>query len=78
MILGLWKNQRTPTIAQALGSTSTYNPKAGLSKAKQWDVEEIFDSDTEPESGDDEVEVIESVATGWLYVGSHNFTPSAW
>lgn len=32
-----------------------------------------FDSDTE----DDDIEVVES-PVGWAYVGSHNFTPSAW
>lgn len=33
-------------------------------------------SDTEDDT-DDEVEVIDPGA-GWAYVGSHNFTPSAW
>jgi tyrosyl-DNA phosphodiesterase-1 len=32
------------------------------------------ESDTEDES---EVKIIEP-AVGWAYVGSHNFTPSAW
>ncbi|KAL0952280.1 hypothetical protein HGRIS_006570 [Hohenbuehelia grisea] len=34
-------------------------------------------SGSETEDSDDEIEVIEP-AIGWLYVGSHNFTPSAW
>ena len=42
--------------------------------------QEVFeisdDSTTEPES-DDEIQLIET-ALGWAYVGSHNFTPSAW
>jgi len=33
-------------------------------------------SDTEDET-DDDVEVVDP-AVGWVYVGSHNFTPSAW
>ncbi|KAF8154246.1 tyrosyl-DNA phosphodiesterase-domain-containing protein [Crassisporium funariophilum] len=35
-----------------------------------------FISDTEDET-DDDIEVIEP-AVGWAYIGSHNFTPSAW
>ncbi|CCA72701.1 hypothetical protein PIIN_06638 [Serendipita indica DSM 11827] len=38
--------------------------------AKQKEVLEI--------DSDDEVEIIDPFAAGWLYVGSHNFTPSAW
>jgi tyrosyl-DNA phosphodiesterase 1 len=34
------------------------------------------DSDTDTETDDSEVET--SDAIGWAYVGSHNFTPSAW
>ena len=36
------------------------------------------DSETEPE--DDEIVEVgpQSNAVGWAYVGSHNFTPSAW
>ena len=33
-------------------------------------------SETEDDT-DDEIEVVEP-AVGWAYVGSHNFTPSAW
>lgn len=33
-------------------------------------------SDTEDDT-DDEIEAVEP-AVGWAYVGSHNFTPSAW
>ena len=33
-------------------------------------------SETEDES-DDDVQVVEPAA-GWAYIGSHNFTPSAW
>ncbi|TFK36150.1 tyrosyl-DNA phosphodiesterase-domain-containing protein [Crucibulum laeve] len=38
---------------------------------------EGHDSDTEDDSDDDEIQVIDP-AIGWAYVGSHNFTPSAW
>jgi tyrosyl-DNA phosphodiesterase 1 len=34
------------------------------------------DSETEDDS-DDEIEMIQP-AIGWAYIGSHNFTPSAW
>jgi tyrosyl-DNA phosphodiesterase-1 len=36
----------------------------------------LEDSETEDDS-DDEIEVIQP-AIGWAYIGSHNFTPSAW
>ncbi|OAX34687.1 phospholipase D/nuclease [Rhizopogon vinicolor AM-OR11-026] len=36
---------------------------------------ELSDSETEPESDDIE---IQNDPIGWAYVGSHNFTPSAW
>ncbi|KAK7045945.1 hypothetical protein VNI00_006940 [Paramarasmius palmivorus] len=38
--------------------------------------QEQEDSETEDDS-DSDIEVIES-AIGWAYIGSHNFTPSAW
>jgi tyrosyl-DNA phosphodiesterase 1 len=34
-------------------------------------------SDSETESDSDVVEIVESFV-GWIYVGSHNLTPSAW
>lgn len=34
-------------------------------------------SDTEDGESDEEITIIEP-AIGWAYVGSHNFTPSAW
>ncbi|KXN83273.1 Tyrosyl-DNA phosphodiesterase 1, partial [Leucoagaricus sp. SymC.cos] len=34
-------------------------------------------SDTEDDESDEEVKIVEP-AIGWAYVGSHNFTPSAW
>ena len=46
------------------------NPSS--SKKRQ---EEEF-SETEDDT-DDEIQIVEP-ATGWAYIGSHNFTPSAW
>ena len=52
---------------------------ASGSKGKKKEVIEIEDTETEPESDSDmEVTAIEPQAVGWLYVGSHNFTSSAW
>jgi tyrosyl-DNA phosphodiesterase-1 len=54
-------------------------PKASGSKGKKKEVIEIEDDETEPDSDSDmEVKAVEPQAAGWLYVGSHNFTPSAW
>jgi tyrosyl-DNA phosphodiesterase 1 len=54
-------------------------PMASGSKGKKKEVIEIEDTETEPESDSDvEVKAVEPQAAGWLYVGSHNFTPSAW
>jgi len=54
-------------------------PTASGSESRNKVVIEIDDSETEPESGSDvEVKAVEPKAAGWLYVGSHNFTPSAW
>ena len=44
------------------------------SKKRQEELSEL--SDTEDDT-DDEIKVIQPAA-GWAYVGSHNFTPSAW
>ena len=41
----------------------------------------VPDSDSETEPEDDEIREVSpriSNAHGWAYVGSHNFTPSAW
>jgi tyrosyl-DNA phosphodiesterase-1 len=57
---------------------ATYRPKKSIfemsnqSKGKE---KELSDSETEPESDDIE---IQNDPIGWAYVGSHNFTPSAW
>lgn len=37
-----------------------------------------FDGDTDTE-GDSDIEIVgERTPTGWAYIGSHNFTTSAW
>jgi tyrosyl-DNA phosphodiesterase 1 len=37
-----------------------------------------FDGDTDDDS-DSDIEILEEIQpTGWAYVGSHNFTMSAW
>lgn len=59
---------------------ATYRPKKSIfetssqSKGKGKAME-LSDSETEPESDDIE---IQNDPIGWAYVGSHNFTPSAW
>ncbi|KAL0572057.1 hypothetical protein V5O48_009915, partial [Marasmius crinis-equi] len=65
-------------------STSKATTQTRSSNGKQREILEISDdsvteseteSETEPES--DEIQIIET-AIGWAYMGSHNFTPSAW
>lgn len=74
MILGIWR-PRTRGIIASMKAT----PIASGSKGKKKEVIEIDDSETEPESDSDlEVKAVDPHAAGWLYVGSHNFTPSAW
>lgn len=75
MILGLWrpKTNKSNTLVSAFASSS----KKPINGAGKWDAPiELDSSDTEED--DDEVQIIEPNAAGWLYVGSHNFTPSAW
>lgn len=62
MILGLWK-----------GNQSYFSP-VGTSKKEPISLE---DTESEPDE-DEDFEVIEVSSGGWIYVGSHNFTPSAW
>lgn len=40
--------------------------------------EDEDDSVTESENDDDDLDVVERKVTGWVYVGSHNFTTAAW
>ena len=54
-------------------------PTASSSRGKASRVvqQETTDSETEQET-DSDIEIIERSVAGWVYVGSHNFTPSAW
>lgn len=53
----------------------------GKGKAVYSDIESVTESETESDS---DIEIVEPPsarappAHGWAYVGSHNFTPSAW
>ena len=49
------------------------NPKEKVNDAEYED-----DSVTEPESDDEDSDIVERKVTGWVYVGSHNFTAAAW
>lgn len=40
--------------------------------------EDEDDSVTESESDDADSDIVERKVTGWVYVGSHNFTTAAW
>jgi len=37
-----------------------------------------FDTDSDTDAEDDDVVEINNGSVGWAYIGSHNFTPSAW
>ena len=53
--------------------------KSPLSGAKGKSIgEDEEDSVTESESGDGDSDIVERKVTGWVYVGSHNFTTAAW
>ncbi|KAL0058705.1 hypothetical protein AAF712_014616 [Marasmius tenuissimus] len=82
------RSRAGPTLMHTKTIVATFVDKPSTSKggaskltttrnSKNQEVVEISDdSTTEPES-DDEIQIIET-AVGWAYVGSHNFTPSAW
>lgn len=67
MILGLWRPKQTNAIASAISN----------GKGKRYAPIEI-DTDEDEEDEDEDIRIVEPEAAGWLYVGSHNFTPSAW
>ncbi|KAE9399899.1 phospholipase D/nuclease [Gymnopus androsaceus JB14] len=54
--------------------TTVSSQKPSSSKREVINVDTDSDSDTED---DDDIEVIDNYV-GWAYLGSHNFTPSAW
>lgn len=47
---------------------------SGKGKRVEYDIDTDSDTDTED---DDVVEIMDG-SIGWAYIGSHNFTPSAW
>jgi len=53
-------------------------PSPSSSKGKAKEVEDEDDSVTESESEDGDSDIVERRVTGWVYVGSHNFTTAAW
>jgi len=55
--------------------TYRHKKSSGTGNQLKGKEKELSDSETEPESEDIE---IQNDPIGWAYVGSHNFTPSAW
>lgn len=53
-------------------------PLLSNTKGKARDDENEDDSVTESESDDGDSDIVERKVTGWVYVGSHNFTAAAW
>jgi len=70
MILGLWRPKTS-----ALGRVAMIPDKKGRRGSP---IVLNSDEEGEGENSDDEIQLVEPEAAGWLYVGSHNFTPSAW
>jgi len=62
MILGTFNNTSSSSSSAAGSSRRAYRAPV--------------DSEDEADSGDDEQ--AQSSIAGWVYVGSHNFTPAAW
>jgi hypothetical protein len=48
----------------------------GKGKGKKSDYDS--DTDTDTDMDDDDVVEVKDEKVGWVYIGSHNFTPSAW
>jgi hypothetical protein len=53
-------------------------PPLSSAKGKATCEEDEDDSVTESESDDGDSDIVERKVTGWVYVGSHNFTTAAW
>lgn len=64
MILGTFKDRNT-----ASGSGASRQSRLGFSQN---------DPDSEGNDSDDDGKDDSNKLSGWAYVGSHNFTPSAW
>ncbi|KAF8222342.1 phospholipase D/nuclease [Tricholoma matsutake] len=65
------RSKAGPVLMHSKMIVATYRDVPSLGKGKRPE-----DSETEDDS-DDEIEMIQP-AIGWAYIGSHNFTPSAW
>ncbi|KAF8991300.1 phospholipase D nuclease [Cyathus striatus] len=65
------KSKGGPVLMHSKMIIATRKDKALTGKGRQ-----PRESDTEDDT-DDEIQVVEP-AIGWAYIGSHNFTPSAW
>jgi tyrosyl-DNA phosphodiesterase 1 len=48
----------------------------GMGRGKKADYDSGTDTDTDID--DDDVIEVKDEKVGWAYIGSHNFTPSAW
>ncbi len=64
MILGTFNDTSSSSSSAAGSSRRAYRAPS--------------DSEDEADSGDDEQAQTQSSIAGWVYVGSHNFTPAAW
>ena len=53
-------------------------PPLSNTKGKAKDGEDEDDSVTESEGDEGDSDIVERKVTGWVYVGSHNFTTAAW
>jgi hypothetical protein len=53
-------------------------PSLSSAKGKVTSNKDEDDSVTESESDDGDSDIVERKVTGWVYVGSHNFTAAAW
>ena len=64
---------RLEMILGTLRRKSSYSGDRGRTTGEGDD-----DSVTESESDDGDSDIVERKVTGWVYVGSHNFTTAAW
>ena len=58
--------------------TLRHKPPLSSTKGSARGNENEDDSVTESESDDGDSDIVERKVTGWVYVGSHNFTAAAW
>ncbi|KAF9258761.1 phospholipase D/nuclease [Marasmius fiardii PR-910] len=68
------KSKAGPTLMHTKTVIATFSEKR---KGREVETIDISDDSTIESESDDEIQIIET-AIGWAYMGSHNFTPSAW